>query len=79
MRVRNEEYEMRSATSSTAGGLPSSQREGLKTEVPEIVSAQVIFPNRKTADEIVGELWEKVDALQAEVDALKKKIEGTEE
>lgn len=50
--------------------------DGMRSVIPqdkEIASAQVLFPDRKTLDEVVGELVGKIGSLQAEVDALKGK------
>ena len=69
----------RETTSYTGEAL--NAEDGMRSGIPqdkEITSAQVLFPNRKTLDEVVKELWEKLDELQAEVNALKKKVEGME-
>ena len=47
---------------------------GLSAEVKDIASVQVVFPDRKTADEIVAELWNAVDNLQKEINELKSKL-----
>ena len=62
--MRNEEYGMRKATSSTASGPPSPQGEGLKTEVEEIASVQVLFPDRRTLDEVIAELRDRIEKLE---------------
>jgi hypothetical protein len=74
--MRNEEYGVRSEnTSETEGASPfPTAKRRLSAEVEEIVSVQVLFPDRKTADIVVKELWEAVDNLQKKVEELKNKI-----
>ncbi len=56
-------------TSSTASGPPSPQREGfgLQNGIPqdkEITSAQVLFPDRRTLDEVYAELLDRIVKLE---------------
>ena len=73
--MQSKEYGIRSVTphqSPDGDSFPS--RGSLKSEVEEIASEQVVFPDRKTADIVVKELWEAVDTLQKKVEELKNKI-----
>ena len=71
--MRNTEYGMRSENPSTISDGPPPFRQGrLSADKKEVASVQVIFPNRKTADEIVSELWDEVEKMQKEIDALKE-------
>ena len=72
--MQNAEYEHTIPPGGRAWN-PSPTIQGrIESEIQEIASVQVIFPDRKTADEVTAELWEKVNTLQAEINEMKKKI-----
>lgn len=61
--MRNGEYGMRDSTPHpSAGGRSKLLPYG--AEVQEIVSAQVLFPNRKTLDEVIAELRKEIEELK---------------
>lgn len=72
--MRNAKYEQTILPGVRAWN-PSPTIQGrIKSEIQEIASVQVVFPDRKTADEVITELREKVNTLQAEINEMKKKI-----
>lgn len=65
--MRNEEYGVRSVTphqSPDGGSFPS--RGSLESEVEEIASVQVLFPDRRTLDEVIAELRKEIETLKRE-------------
>jgi hypothetical protein len=46
----------------------------IQTETKEISSAQILFPNRKTAEEVVKELWDAYDELNTKFENIKKEM-----
>lgn len=66
--MRNAEYGMRSVTphqSPDGDSFPS--RGSLESEVEEITSVQVLFPDRRTLDEVIAELRDKIKKLESKV------------
>ena len=61
--MRNGEYGMRDSTPHPSAGGRSKPRP-YGAVVQEIVSAQVLFPNRKTLDEVIAGLLEKIAKLE---------------
>ena len=63
--MRNEEYGVRSENPTTASGPPPFRQGRLSSEVEEIASVQVLFPDRRTLDEVIAELRGKIEKLEA--------------
>jgi hypothetical protein len=78
--MRNAEYGMRSENPTTdesprhvvalsplgkgRKGPPPFRQGRLSTEVEEIASVQVLFPDRRTLDEVIAELRGKIEKLE---------------
>ena len=63
----NAEYGVRSVTphqSPDGDSFPS--RGSLESEVEEIASVQVLFPDRRTLDEVIAELRKEIETLKKE-------------
>ena len=60
---------MRNVTTppSPMGDTSPSPGEALNAEVEEIASVQVLFPDRRTLDEVIAELRGKIEKMETKV------------
>ena len=63
--MQNAKFIMQNENPSTISDGPPPFRQGrLSAEVEEIASVQVLFPDRRTLDEVIAELREKIEKLE---------------